>query len=226
MRLQFSGGYWGRSIAVMHTGLYSRKAARLLDYFIGTFYAPYILKREISTVISGVCYLPQNMESDDCFVLKYENLKDIKLMKPHFVTICPTGEICITVRFLFPNKIFDESILNKPGIIKHLMSMFDLFCLSHTKEQNVEIERLLKVLTSKVSKEKFADLYGIPLDPFAFEVAEDTLKTLKCIQETKDNDIKNARNYSDETAAAYYRKYADGMRAKHKHWWKLMLLLE
>ena len=101
--------------------------------------------------------------------------------------------------------------------------MFDMFCLSHTEEQNAEIERLLKVLTSRVSKRKYADLYGIPLNPFAFEVAEDTLKTLKVIQKIKDRDLRAARIYSDPN---YYRMYAANAYAKHKYWWKLMLLLD
>jgi hypothetical protein len=225
MKLQYSTGWLGHSMAVVHTGLYSRKAARLLDYFIGTLYAPYFLKRVISTNIHGVCYLPQNMEDDDNFVF-HDHLKGIRLMKPHFVTICPTGEICLTVKFLFKNKFFNSDNLHKPGLIKHLTAMFDMFCLSHTEEQNAEIERLLKVLTSRVSKRKYADLYGIPLNPLAFEVAEDTLKTLKDIQKIKDRDLRAARIYSDATAANYYHKYADKAYAKHKHWWKLMLLLD
>ena len=222
MRLQYSGDWIRHALAVVHTGLYSRKAARLLDYFIGTFYAPYFLKHEISTVISGVYYLPQNIEDDDSFVFR-DRLKDTRLMKPHFVTICPTGEICLTVKFLYSNVFFNDNRLHKPGLIKHLTAMFDLFRLSHTKEQNVEIERLLKVLTSRVSKRKYADLHGIPLNPFAFKVAEDTLKTLKVIQEIKDRELRNAHMYADPN---YYRMYANNAYAKHKHWWKLMLLLD
>ncbi len=215
---KYSSRYIGQN-EVVHTGLYSKKAARLLDWVLSEAYLEWL---KFDNFIQNAFYCPQNMEDKS----EYKRLKrKFKTFKPHMVGFTSEGEVTLTLnggRFY--------SIAGKPSrtnILHYLNILFSWFYLHHTKEQNMEMERLRTVLSRNASKRKYADLYGIPFNPFKAGLMQEQIDMSNDVIEfKKDNKNKWNKTFSIEEMEKYERRVLDAIYDRHRIWWKMYLMME
>ena len=219
----------------VYTGLYSRKAARLLDWLFASAYAPYLPERMESfrkTVsIFEMLVFPQNMACDESLWMK--EWKGQPKIHPHFVIIDANGEISYIIGPCYwnPDYFDDNDDLSPEGAMKHLNVLFLHFYKNHTAEQNAEMKRLHNVLMEqlygKLYDDDFSDLYGNPFDMFKGIIAQKCCDNHCTAREERD-DAKWQwwKKLGDEHCKRVVKKYIKATCNVNKTWWKLMLLLD
>ena len=207
---------------MVHTGLYSKKAARLLDWMFSFAYQKYLANYGF---LAPTHFLPQNFESSNDFrILR----KTHKSFKPHLINFTTNGEIVFYLNCAYTSHFYyDLGTPSRKNILTHLDILFSAFYLDHSKEQNNEMERLRKTLASDVSREKYADLYGTPFDAIKSTLLDEYLKKQNELIEFKKTAKKKMNNAPlGEQIEKYRRQYFDAVEDIHRNWWKMYLLLE
>lgn len=215
---EYSSRYIGQN-EVVHTGLYSKKAARLLDLILSEAYLEWL---KFDNFIVGAFYCPQNMEDKS----EHKRLKrKFKASKPHMVGFTSEGEVTFTL-----NSGRFYSIEGKPSrtkILRHLDILFSWFYAHHAQEQNMEMERLRTVLSRNASKKKYADLYGIPFNPFKVGLMQEQINMFNDdIEFKKECAHKWNQTLDVEEMDKYERRYSDAIYDRHRIWWKMYLMME
>ena len=206
---------------VVHTGLYSKKAARLLDWVLSE---ACVEAFKFSNFSVGTQFLPQNMEDmSECKRLK----RKFKSCRPHMVGFTSVGEVTFTLNCGGNHFYGIEGKPSCDNILRHLNILFSWFYAHHTKEQNREMERLRIVLSRNASKKKYADLYGIPFNPFKAGLMQEQINLLNdAIEFKKDSKHKWNQTLDVEEMEKYERRYFDAMCCRHRIWWKMYLMME
>lgn len=206
---------------VVHTGLYSKKAARLLDWVLSE---AYLETFEFSNFTVGSHFLPQNIET----LSEQKTLKrKCKLCRLHMVGFTSEGEVTFTLNCGSDHFYGIEGKPSRSNIIRHLNILFSWFYAHHTKEQNREMERLRTVLSKNASKKKYADLYGIPFNPFKAGLMQEQINLFNdAIELKKESRHKWNHTLDDEEMDKYERRYSDAIYDRHRIWWKMYLMME